>query len=148
MTDQGSSELMPKSSRAAEMRRYIACALIGYYFANFGTTLWLDHYYVESRPRQPDPAAGLVHSFNEHGAYYFVTASEAAAEALSFWGAWISLLLAFLILPRSKNWRTGLEDFRTDYFAVTLIAVLLSVGLIVFAGPGIASYASSRGITG
>ena len=148
MKDDGSSGLQPISTRAAEIRRYIACALIGYYLASFGATLWLDHHYVASRPRQPDPAAGLVHPFNEHGTYYYITASESAAATLSFWTAWTILLVVFLVVPKGRNWTTGLEDFRTDYFVVTLIAVLLSIGLIVFVGPTVASYAAYRGIAG
>ncbi len=145
-----------------EVRRHISCAFLGFFLANFGTTLWLTNLYIATKQIHPDIVAGLVHRFNDHGTYYYVSATESAAVILTFWCGWCALLIVLVVVPKeftlpppqaprwvnrvSVRFKTGLENFRLSYFVTTVLALVVSIALIVFAGARIALFAASHGI--
>jgi hypothetical protein len=149
------------SSRFKEARRYVACSLIGLFMAAFGTNLWLTYLYIGTRPMAPNMALGLVHPLNDHGTYYYLSATELASVTLAFWCGWLAIMLVFIIVPKdflipppqaprwvthvSASFKTGLEEFSFAYFAVMISALLVSIAVIFLFGQNLAQFAAANG---
>jgi len=149
-------------ARTSEIRRYVACGLIGFFMATFGTNFWLTNSYIGSRPRTPDIVLHLVYPMNDHGTYYYLSATESASLKLAFWGGMIAILLVVIVVPKdfiipppqtprwithvSASFRTGLEEFSLGYFAIMISALLASVAAIYLFGQEVAQFAAAHGI--
>src|SRR5215470_15507001 len=83
-----------------ELRRYIVCALFGFFVAALGTNIWLFYKYIGTRPLVPNPTMVLVHPLNNHGTYHYLSATESASVTLAFNAALLAILVAFIIAPK------------------------------------------------
>jgi hypothetical protein len=157
------STWIKSSSRLKEARRYMACGLIGLFVAAFGTNVWLTYLYIGTRPMAPNVALGLVRPRNNHGAYYYLSATESASVTLAFWGGWLAIMLVFIIVPKdfiipppqtprwvthvSASFKTGLEEFSFAYFAIMISALLISFAVIFLFGQRLAHFAAVHGVS-
>jgi hypothetical protein len=149
------------SSKTHQIRRYIACVLLGFVVANFITTTWLTYKYIGTRPTHPDPSLGWIYPFKNHGAYYYLSETELSSVTLTFWTEWYSTLLIIIIIPKqfrvspadtrrwvthlSASFRTGLEEFKFGYFATMLAGLLSTIGVFILFGSELAQFAIGHG---
>ncbi len=152
------------SPRVREVRRYLASGLIGVFMAAFGTNIWLTHSYIGTRPRIPNAALGLVYPLNNHGTYYYLSATELASVKLAFWCGWLTVMLVVVVVPKdfiipppqtprwvthvSVHFKTGLEEFSLSYFAIMVSALVVSLAAISLFGRDLAQVAAVYGIGG
>jgi hypothetical protein len=150
------------SFKMTELRRDIACVLVGFFIANFGTTLWLTNLYIATRPATPNPSLGLIFALNVHGSLHYLTRIESASVTLTFWCGWIAFVVLVIVVPKyfiipppktprwityvSASYKTGLEQFSLRYFTIMLLALLVSVALMILFGKDFAQFAISHGI--
>lgn len=54
----------------------ITAVAMGVAFASFGYFLFLWFRFMDTQPRRPEPTLGLIYSMNNHGSYYYLSATK------------------------------------------------------------------------
>ena len=145
------------------IRTDIACAISAVCAASFSTNLWLTFSYAASRPRQPDPALGIVYPLNNHGSITYLSNSEATGMGLLMMAFFIGLLATVIIVPKeailprpgtpqwltyvSARTRTPLGNRTPRLTTIFACSLVVWLAVIVFGGRAIADFAVSEGLS-
>ncbi len=145
-----------------QSRRRTAAAIFGIPFACFPIYLWLFYFYFGTRPKNPHPELGLVHSLNNHGTYVFISDTESTGLALLMYMCFAAIALFILVVPKefilpapgtprwitkiSGSFKTGLEHPSKELYFIMLGSVAISAAFIWAAGSPIVDYIVTHGV--
>jgi len=149
---------MTASFRLRRTNRWdIIAAAMGVAFASFGYFLFLWFSFMNSQPRNPVPAQGLIYPMNNHGGYYYLSAEQvtqlsmphiifAAILVLGFTGAF---LFKIPLTPVRAPWEKytvypqGMAIGTPKIFYVSFVIFFTAWWLL---SPHVASFLVSKGI--
>lgn len=129
-------------------RQDLALIFMGMAFASFGYHLYLWFRLMGTQPRMPDPALGLIYAMNNHGWYYYLSATQTTELGMLMY-IFIALFVLAAITYGHHPVKHPWEKYRKPdvgsgiYFAVSL---LLSIVALWSYSCSIASFLVSRGI--
>jgi hypothetical protein len=134
------------SSKA--LRLDIASIFAGIGCSSFIYHLYLWNHFLQSQPREPNPALGFLYSMNNHGWYYYLSAIQKNEMTMLFCMAFAFFLLTAAVYPRDpakKPWEgyATVAGIPWKYF---WRSSTLSFGILWIAMPHLASLLVSKGI--
>jgi hypothetical protein len=143
-------------------RDEIATALLAVCMVSFAAHLWRFHSLFAARPHIANPAAGLTVPLNQHGAYVYISATEATGLSLLMLAFYIAFILALIIVPKkyvppapgtapwrtflSVRYRTALKNPTPRLWTIFSASLLLSAGAIYLGGQALAAFLVAHGI--
>jgi hypothetical protein len=131
-----------------EHRRNLAATLAGFSVASFWYHIYLWCRFMELQPRVASPTLGLIYPMNNHGSYYYLSATQATQLTMLFY-----TFVASSLLTAALNLPMQIKQPWEKYPAVPSLpwktfwgSLVFSVGMLWLTSPHIASFLVFNGI--
>jgi len=126
-------------------RRVYSSILVGTACACFLYSITLWNRFMQTQPRTAEPAKGAIYPMNNHGWYYYLSATQADQMMILRYSAFGFGLFAFVTKAPEKPWELyqSVSDISWTHF---WRSVILSAAAAWLLSPYLASFLASKGV--